>query len=345
MLDECLGAEDDTNVGRDLDVTTSQPVTLVLGAEVIDQTCGNERILHVTTNVGDLTIQGGSLTGGTGQFPGGGSVLTTGDLHVDGSTVTANGTAGNAAIDVDPGGNLTLLDATVTGNSGDGVGLTFGGSVTINDSNVSDNLGAGVNLTDGHLDISGSTFDSNGGYGARTTGQGSGSMKVTDSSFTDNGLTGLTCSNCGDLTVTGSTISGNGTSGVFPGGGLQVSTDIDDPTDDPVTSLTNVTIADNASVSAGAGFAVTVTEALPAGPIAETLLERTTVSGNSSLAAGGGIFSASGDVELRNSTVSGNTSATGAGSIVVPDHQLRPRHATVVDGNGVGTDNVDAETF
>lgn len=145
--------------------------------------------------------------------------------------------------------------------------------------------------------------------------------------------------------MTGSTISGNGTSGVFPGGGLLVSTDIDDPTDDPVTSLTDVTIADNASVGAGAGLAVTITEALPAGPIAQTVLDRTTVSGNTSGAGGGGISSASGDVELRNSTVSGNTSALGAGSIVVPDHQVRLRHATVVDGNGAGTDNVATESL
>lgn len=180
VLDECLGAEDDTNVGGDLDVTTAVPVFLDLGVEVLDQLCGNERILHLTNSAGDLTIHGGSLTGGTGPAPGGGAVLTLGDLHISGSTVAANGTAGHAALDVEPGGNLTLTGATVRNNSGDGVGLSFGGSVTIADSAVFDNLGAGVNLTDGHLDISGSTFHSNGGYGARTTGQGSGSMTVTD---------------------------------------------------------------------------------------------------------------------------------------------------------------------
>jgi len=346
VLDECLGAEDDTNVGGDLDVTTAQPVTLVLGVQVLDQTCGNERLVHLTTTSGDLTIQGGSLTGGTGPFPGGGAVLTDGDLRIEGSTVIANGSVGNAAIDVDDSsGSLTLVDSSVTGNSSDGVGLSFNGTVTITDSNVSDNLGAGVNLTDGVLNISGSTFHSNGGYGARTTGGGAGSMTVTDSSFTDNGGTGLTCSNCGNLTVTASTITGNGINGVAPDGGLQVFTDIDQPTDEVLISLTDVTIAGNASVQNGAGLAVKITESLPNGPIAQTVLERTTVSGNTSAAGGGGIYSASGDLELRNSTVTGNTAAAGVGNILVPDHQVRLRHATVVDGNGVGADNVDAETF
>ncbi len=75
VLDECLGAEDDTNIGGDLDITTGQPVILDLGVEVLDQLCGNERLVHLTEITGDLTILGGSLTGGTGQFPGGGAVL------------------------------------------------------------------------------------------------------------------------------------------------------------------------------------------------------------------------------------------------------------------------------
>ncbi len=243
------------------------------------------------------------------------------------------------------GRNLTLDNATVTGNSGNGIGLAFPGSVRITDSDVSDNLGSGVGLVDGRLDISGSSFHGNGGNGARNTGQGSGSMTVSDSSFTDNGATGLACSNCGDLTVTDSVITGNGTNGAAPDGGISVATDIDDPADSVTIALTDVLIADNSSVGNGGGLSVTVTEALPAGPIAQTVLERTTVSGNTSAAGGGGIFSASGDVELRNSTVSGNTAATGAGSILVPDHQVRLRHASVVDGNGAGTDTVDAAAF
>lgn len=345
VLDECLADEDDDNVGGDLDVTTAQPVAIVLGAAVLDQLCGNERLVQLLNTAGSLSIQGGSLTGGTGQFPGGAAVLTAGALTVQGATVIANGAAGSAAVDVDPGGSLLLVGSTVTGNSGDGVGLTFGGSVDIVDSDVSDNLGAGVNLTDGQLDISGSAFHSNGSYGARTTGQGSGSMTVTDSTFTDNGGTGLTCSNCGNLAVTGSVISGNGVAGIFPDGGVQVSTDIDNPADSVTISLTDVTIDDNMSVGDGAGLAVTVTEALPDGPIAQILLDRTTVSGNISQDAGGGIFTESGDLELRNSTVSGNTATGGAGSIEVLEHQLRLRHATVADGQGSGVDNITAESF
>src|SRR5690606_35524787 len=147
---------------------------------VIEQTCSGERVFHNTDGTATVTLVNLTLTGGEGQ---GAAVSYAGDLVLNGVTVMDNDAGASAVLDSEPGitgASLTLTGSTVGPNVGNGIRISFG-SVTITGSTITQNTERGVGLVDGALSIADCGFENNGSDGARTTGQGSGLLTITNS--------------------------------------------------------------------------------------------------------------------------------------------------------------------
>ncbi|TWD81204.1 CSLREA domain-containing protein [Kribbella amoyensis] len=332
-----LCADDDDNAGGDLDSTSDQPLTIEGNGSTIDQNCAGERVLDTTDINGALTLQELTLTGG--DFFDGAALKHSGDATLTDVTATGNnGGTGRVLASPDGGALLTLTDSTITANTGTGVALSLG-TVHITGSTITSNTGRGVGLVDGALTVSDSVISDNGSDGVRTTGQGSGLFTLTATTVADNGGTGVVCSACGDLTVTGSTITGNHPVGTSTGGGIQVLFDQDAPADQPVVTVTESTVAGNSRTGAGGGISTGIIENTGGPPPAQINVVRSTVTGNTASGApdsqGGGIYAATGEVRVDNSTVTGNSADAAGGGVYTLAHDVFLRHATI-SGNTAG---------
>lgn len=293
----------------------------------IDQTCAGSRVITKTQSSGTLTLADLTLTGAGSAGPSldGAAVLSAGHLVLEAVVVTGipNDDFGTA-VEVDNGPavqDVEVIGSTITGNGGRGVGnVAIGGGVRIDGSTITDNSGGGVDLTDGTpLVVHDSVVSGNGGYGVRTTGQGSTTLEVTSSTVADNSSTGITCSACGEVVVQGTTVSGNGlVAGPGVGGGIAVSTDQDDAADAPTVTISDSTITGNVAQRDGGGIAVTPVEAHDAAQHAVTTVTTSTVDGNSSVCPdcdGGGISANVGSLLVADAQVSGNSTSGDGGGI------------------------------
>ncbi|MEV6283301.1 right-handed parallel beta-helix repeat-containing protein [Kribbella sp. NPDC051770] len=338
-----LCGDNDTNASGDLDSTSAQPLTIDGNGATIDQNCAGERVLDAIDSDGSIALQAVTLTGGDDVD--GAALRHNGDASLTDSTATGNNAGTGRVLASSLGGAvLDLTDSSVHDNTGTGVALSLG-TVHITGTTISGNTGRGVGLTDGALTVTGSTISDNGGDGVRTTGQGSGLFTLTDTTVDNNGGTGVICSACGDLTVTGSTITGNHPAGTSQGGGVQVLFDQDAPADQPVVTVTETTISGNTRSGAGGGLSTGIIENSGGPPPAQIHVIRSTINGNTASGVadsqGGGISALTGEVRVDNSTVTGNSADAAGGGIYTLDHDVHLRHATV-SGNtagGVG-DNV-----
>jgi CSLREA domain-containing protein len=329
-LDLC--GDDDTNAAGDLDSTSVQPLTIEGNGSTIDQNCAGERVLNTLDSNGSITLHDVTLTGGDSLF--GAALQHAGDATLDGTTVTGNAGGAGRVLESSLGGAvLNLTGSNIHDNTGTGVALSLG-QVHIVDSSVTNNTGRGVGLTDGALSVSGSTISGNGGDGVRTTGQGSGLFTLTNTTVDNNGGTGVICSACGDLTVTGSTVTGNHAGG-GSGGGIQVLFDQDSPTDQPVVSVTESTVSGNSRTGSGGGINTAIIENSSGPPPAQIVVTRSTISNNSATDQGGGIYAVTGEVRVDNSTVTGNSATNAGGGVGTLAHDIYLRHATV-SGNTAG---------
>lgn len=338
-----LCGDNDTNASGDLDSTSAQPLTIEGNDSTIDQNCAGERVLDALDSDGSIALQAVTVTGGDDVD--GAALRHNGDAALTGSAATGNNAGtGRVLASSLGGGVLDLTDSSVSDNTGTGVGLSLG-TVHITGTTIEGNTGRGVGLTDGALTVTGSTISDNGGDGVRTTGQGSGLFTLTNTTVDNNGGTGVICSACGDLTVSGSTITGNHPAGTSQGGGVQVLFDQDAPADQPVVTVTESTISGNSRTGAGGGLSTGVIENTGGPPPAQIHVIRSTINGNTASGVadsqGGGISALTGEVRVDNSTVTGNTAEAAGGGIYTLAHDVYLRHATVSanSAGGVG-DNV-----
>lgn len=324
-LDDC-GADDDNTAG-DLDYIAADALTINGNGATIEQICDDERILQLVDADASVTVNDVTLTGGEGD---GAAVSYAGDLVLDTVNVDGNDAGPGAVLDSEPminGASLTLNGATVGPNVGTGIRISFG-AVTITHSSVSHHTLRGVGLIDGSLSISGSLFEENGGDGVFTSGQGSGLLTFADSVSRNNGGTGVICSNCGNVQMTGSTIDGN------DNGGIQVAVDQDAPGDDITVTVEASAVFDNTKAGPGAALAITVTELADDAPVAQILVNSSTLSDNAASGGtgrGGGVYAATGDVRVNNSTIVGNDSTVDGGGVVTLTGDIHLQHATIVE--------------
>ena len=325
------------------------------------------RVFEISDTANDVSITGLTLTGGQVDEGGGGILFRSPDT-------------------------LTLVDTVVTGNkasNGGGIYSEYEGSIVLQSSSVSGNTaefaqGGGIHAVDGDVTLHDSTISGNYSYsnGAGIFSQYAGDISVTDSQVANNKVTyagyhggGIYGAN-GDITISGSTISGNESKG--DGGGVysyKGSLTISDTTitgnsadyggggvfndEGDLTITSSVITNNNADYGSGGGIGNTagrltitgtrITENQAVGDgggvatnngfvdIADSL-----IAANTATIDGGGIASASGVVLVTNSTVSGNTSTGRGGGIQADAAPVRLVHVTLafndagVSGGGIG---------
>ncbi|MDX2232400.1 MAG: filamentous hemagglutinin N-terminal domain-containing protein [Leptolyngbyaceae cyanobacterium bins.349] len=238
------------------------------------------------------------------------------------------------------GGNLTITNSTLSGNSASGAGYgigygggiyTNGGTVTLNNSTLSGNSAQGG---DSYGDGSGS---SNGG-GIYTNG---GTVTLNNSTLSNNSAQGGTFygsgygfgggiySSGGTVTLNNSTLSGNSAQGGDSyGGGYGISYGGGIYNRDGILTLNNSTLSDNSAQ--GGTFYGSGSGSSNGGGIytngGTVTLNNSTLSNNSAQGGtfygsgsgggnGGGISSFFGTVTLNNSTLSGNSAQGYGGGI------------------------------
>ncbi|MGQ0621856.1 MAG: beta strand repeat-containing protein [Panacagrimonas sp.] len=325
----------------------SSPITIQGNGSTLQRGSGAPafRLFDVTAagdlTLNDLTVTNGQITGTTGVNAGGG-IRSQGRLVLNRCTVTGNRSEVGGGIGV-AAGTFELNDSTVSANSstndGGGVFLGYNAPITATltgstiTGNISGYYGGGLKMGGDDLTtltIAGSTISNN------TATRRGGGINALDS-----------------LTITGSTISGN-TAQEF-GGGILIGGSYGDNRD---LVLRDSTVTDNRAVSdGGAGIAAysanlllvnsTVSgnrAGLPApvnydgygsgggiyhyGGGGSVRLKYSTVSGNSALGGGGGIFSRA-SVTLSNSQVTGNTAAYSGGGILTNSVALEVKYSSV----------------
>ena len=266
-----------------------------------------------TLTVTNCTISGNQSTGpssGGGGISGGNSTFTLTD-----STITGN--SGIFGGGVGAGGTSTLTNVTITNNQAvaRGAGLSTGGNVTVMNSTIAGNTvsqsdgNAGGIWNQGNLTVSNSLITAN----SATFGAGiftAGGLTMTGTSVRNNTASdtgGGIYNNAGGTTglpvsLTNCVIQGN-FAGNFAGG-IQ---------NRDVFNLTNSTVADNVTNLGGGGvFNTQITVGS-----ATMTFTRSTISGNCSNSGGGGVQNQAGAVSLTNSTVSSNRANGAGGAFVV----------------------------
>lgn len=310
-----------------LEDTGADDLTIVGNGATIDQTCADTRVVEKTLATGTLTLSEVTLTGGanTGVLIDGAGVLSAGHLVLDGTTITgiANEPAGTVVEFVNSAAPLDveILNSTIGPNEGRAVkNAMINGGVLVSGSTIDDNSGGGVELVDGSpLQVVDSVVSDNGNYGVRTTGQGSSVLSVAGSEISGNTNTGVSCGACGTVTVSGSTVTGNGLgTSAGGGGGIHATVDQDQVADAPTVTITDSTISDNYARRDGGGVSVDWIEANTATTPTQTTITGSTVSGNESDCVGcdgGGISVMIGSVDISETDISGNTASGSGGGL------------------------------
>lgn len=337
----------------------------ITGLNLSDNTVGgmpgNGGGLH--SGGGTVTYNGGMITNNVAAREGGG-FWTNGTATIDGTTISGNegqgadATQGGGGIFIDPGAGsaqLTVLNATITGNSatgtsGSGGGIfNEGGELTVTDTTISnntanraggaieDNSASGatvVTITNAVMD--GNTAGSNPGNGGAIHVSGAdGEMTISGSMFTNNiadreggalwaGGAG-TVMNVSDSTLDNNEAKGpaadDGGGGLFINGGE--------------FNGSAVTITNNSATGAsGSGGGIHNL----AGTL--TLGDASVVSNNIANRAGGGLEDAGAAVTIINDSTMNNNNVGVAPAVAAPGNG----GAIHVSG-GVAVMEIDASTF
>ena len=270
-----------------------------LAGDVDDLLDDNSRVINFSSEAGDLTLAGLTLTGGRTTGNNGGSETT----HSGGG------------IRFDSSGRLTL-SVTVSGNS------TGGGSAN----------GGGVFSSDGDVTLTDSTVSGNSTtlmFGVSSGGgifSSSGDISLTNSTVIGNsavGFGGGISATFGNVSLTNnSEVSGNSSS--YDGGGIL--TRLGDVSLNNSSVSGNVAGYDNSGFRSSSGGGIRTSDG-------DVFLINSTVSGNSSLDSGGGVFTFDGDVSVINSTLSGNSSGGDGGGIWARESQVVIVSSTITNNS------------
>ena len=346
-----------TSVNTDFRGPTGLPIVtseiLIEGNDAVierDKSASEFRILAVNAE-GKLTLKEAKVTGGSGVALGGGLFVDRGDLTLANSIISGNAASSGGAVSshVENSNNyadstLTIVNSTISGNSGSGIDVTamnsYGGiESTITDSIISGNSGNGIDIhninhTRSTLVITNSTIsDNSAGVYAYSHIMGGNTTTIINSNISDNSGPGVLSESDGDsrdnITIANSIISDNRGSGVAAGAGSRSGTGVN------ITSSTisgNSTAWSGAGVSADVGFDSSI----------NLTITNSTVSGNSAAENGGGVStSGSGggeyggqiDLNISDSTITGNTANKEGGGVHVSSYTPAYSNQTVVTFN------------
>ena len=246
----------------------------------------------LVNRIGNLTVNGGTFTGGTSTFGGAIEVNApgAGALSVTGATFTRNTAAyAGGAIDDYSYDDAYITDCTFTGNHSGGLGGAINANPDIA-TYLSDVVVRGNSATTG-----GGIFNATDIY-------------ISDSLISGNYAAGrggglYSSSNSGDgppdAHVTGTVFRGNSAqqgAGIYSEGGL--------------TSITASTIAGNTASGSGGGIYNNGDPRFGDGAVN---LTNSTIARNRAGAYGGGIYDGQGQVAAASTTIARNTAAGGGG--------------------------------
>jgi CSLREA domain-containing protein len=266
-------------------------------------------IFQIGDVAGDVSISGLTLTDGSSST--GGAIDTAAPLTL--TNVTISGNTAGAGGGVYSEAALTISGSTITGNTADvGGGIAvlgkYDNNVDIENSTISGNTAASVGggiailakYDNTNVDIENSTIGGNTAEEANTAEAGGGIFAFA-----------------GSLSLTGSTISGNTSSG--PGGGILSGTKYG-------MTIDSSTLSNN-TASYGGGLAVFGPFDTGSPDENSVLVQDSTISGNEAPAGAGiviGYDNGSTPVTVRASTISGNqggSDSSGGGVLIAGDLQ------------------------
>ena len=365
-LTTLFGSGGEIEISDSLTITGPGASTLTVNASAND--LDSFRVFTVIGSTTDVTLEGLTISGGYDDATGGGAIGFSSD------------------------GTLTVRDSVITGNranNGGAIYSEYAGTISIENSEVSNNtasygMGGAIHNVSGNTVITGSTINTNTSYanGGAIASPYQGNVTLTNVTMNDNKVTeagyagGALYSGEGDVTVTGSTISGNVSEGdggalYSINGTMQISNTV---LQNNVSSynggavfneLGNVSITastidgnfsnngDGGGISSVqgnltiSGSAITnnasVTEGGGVSNVrGKVIIRDSSITGNTG-GNGGGLATSTGDITLINSTVSGNTANLRGGGIQTDAAVLRIVNSTIVlnsslfSGGGIGT--------
>lgn len=298
------------------DWNTSNPETHPTVIDASDQGIGVFINYQKDIGIGNIVVDGISITGGSATESGagtdsGGGVFVDHTTHVR-VTIQNCKIYANAAEDGGGGGiwatrsdNLHLLESEITDNDGSGVVVTYGDNTVIANNVVSGNNGDGISvLSDlgNGTEIRSNVVTGNQGSGINLSTASGGSItgNVVTNNHTTGGGGGLDIAGAvGDFLISGNTVQDNS---ALQGGGIDIS--------GSVAHIFNNLIASNtASSNGGGGLYVN------AGASGSSIL----VSGNQVLSntttnQGGGML-VLGYVDVMNNTIQNNSASSGGGLV------------------------------
>ena len=315
------------------DITLADNITDVTASADAFLLSDNTRVLNFTSGSGELAISGLAITGGSAS-----------------GVFVSNGSGGGILSESSRGVDLTnvvVSGNTTTSFGGQGGGISSLGSVSLNSSVVSGNssgdAGGGIHVAEGSVTLIDSVVSSNSTYDGAGGGIFANGVTLVGSTVSGNSTSGVFARGGGiftdgggfefsAVTVNNSVVSGNSTSGESAnGGGIYSRYGV---------TVTNGTVSGNQTTgerASGGGISV------DGGPVT---LTNSTVSGNSAgfgqgyssfdTAAGGGIYLLAGALTLSNSTVSGNTSVGTGGGIRSGQANVTLTNGSAVVGNSGG---------
>ncbi len=258
-------------------------------------------------------------------------------VNITGLTIINATTSGSGGGIENLGGNVTINQCIILGNSADvggGIANLDAGTVTIADTHIDENSpatrGGGIDNEAGcTLTMTGGDIDQN----SATTGGGIrnlGTLTVTGTAISGNSASnGGGIFNDGTLTIAGSTVSGN--SSMSHGGGID--------NNSGTLTITDSTISGNSGYSVSSDGGGIFNDGT-------LTIANSTISGNSVGWCGGGIFN-DGTLTIVDSTISGNRGVfcggidNTSGTLTIADSTISGNTAYGVgsDADGGGIDN------
>ncbi len=297
---------------------------------VVPGTITLESMLPAISDVAGLTIDGG----GAITISGNNAVRvlevnTNAALVVQNLTITS-GRGYGAAIYNDDGGTVTVMNSTLSGNTGSRGGGIYndqGGTVTVTNSTISGNSvdagGAAIfNTYNSTATVTNSVLSGNSGAHGGAIYNTTSTVTVTNSILSNNSATGtaggIFNSNRGTVIVTSSTFSGNSATGTA--GGIYAGIH-------GTVTITSSTFSDN---SAGNGGGISA-------EFSRVTITSSTFSGNSAGTNGGGIFNnRDGTVTITSSTFSGNSAGANGGGTFNNDTGATTLQNSIIANNTSG---------
>ena len=284
---------------------------------------GNGSGVHVD-NLGDFTMNGGSIAQNTSAVRGGGVSVYQGTFTMNGGSIIENtlfgeggGVSVSEGIFIMSGG---IIAKNTAGNKGGGIYLRDNSTFTMSDGEISGNIGkmgsGGVYLDNSNFNmsggkISGNIGEGNGGGGvcldheSKLTMSGGEISGNTDCSPTNigegNGGGGVYLDNNSNFSMSGGKISGNTSDSsmnynYFGGGGVFVR--------NGTFTMNEGNIVGNTAILGGGVF------------IADDgtfIMKNGNISENIAIGDGGGVYVSDGNITMKNGNITGNTAIDGGG--------------------------------